>query len=141
MGAFHDFDAAWAEEDDEPVVLHNILGQDWTCKRPSEVPAALLLRLDRLLIAATTEQLPEDFTVDDDLSTEKIARALAGDTNVDAWLSQGLSYKRLASVIQRLLAIYRGQDPGEAPAANRATRRAATKKTAASKKSSTTGRR
>jgi hypothetical protein len=124
---FHDFDAAWAEDADEPVVVR-LLGEEWACKRPSEVPAALLLRLDRLLLVAAGGDVPDDFVIDDSLSAEGILRQLAGDANVDAWLAAGLSYKRLAAVSQYLNAVYRGQEPpGEAPAANRADRRAAKK--------------
>ncbi|SNR33121.1 hypothetical protein [Blastococcus mobilis] len=128
MTQFHDFDAAWADEEDEPVVV-KLLGEEWACKRPSEVPAALLLKLDRLMLAAAGADVPDDFVVDDSLSSESILRQLAGDDNVDAWLARGLPYKRLAAVSQYLNAVYRGQDPaGEAPAANRQERRAAAKK-------------
>lgn len=133
-GQFHDFDAAWADEDDEPVVI-KLLGEEWACKRPSEVPAALLLRMDRLMLIATSGEVPDDFVIDDSLSPESILRQLAGDDNVDAWLARGLSYKRLSAVSQHLNAKYRGQDPGEAPAANRETRRAATKKRSGSGRS------
>jgi hypothetical protein len=135
---FHDFDAAWADEDDEPVVVR-LLGEEWKCKRPSEVPAALLLRLDRLMVETTramqTGKVSDDFVVDADLSTESLARALAGDDNVDAWLARGLPYKRLVEVGRYLMGIYRGQDPGEAPAAPRRERRAAAKKRSGSKSS------
>ncbi|TFV91409.1 hypothetical protein [Blastococcus sp. CT_GayMR16] len=125
---FHDFDAAWADEDDEPVVI-KLLGEEWKCKRPSEVPAALLLRLDRLLLSVATGDVPDDMVVDDSLSPESILRQLAGDDNVDAWLGRGLPYKRLMAVNRHLTAVYRGQNPaGEAPAANRQQRRAAAKK-------------
>lgn len=137
MSQFHDFDAAWAEEDDNPYVLHNLLGRDWECKRPSEVPASLLLRLDRLLLVVATEDVPDDLVVDDSLSSESILRQLAGDDNVDAWLTgveqpdgsvKRLPYPRLMEVSRHLMAVYRGQDPeGEAPAANRSQRRAAAK--------------
>lgn len=127
MTGLHDFDAAWAEEDDEPVVI-KLLGEEWACKRPSEVPAAFLLKVDRLLILAASEDVPDDFVVDDSLSSESILRQLAGDANVDEWLARGLPYKRLMAVSRHLMAVYRGQDPGEALAANRATRRAAKKK-------------
>lgn len=138
---FHDFDAAWAEDDDEPVVV-KLLGEEWTCKRPSEVPASLLLRMDRLMLVAAGGDVPDDFVIDDGLSSDGIIRALAGDDNVDAWLARGLSYKRLSAVSQHLNAVYRGQEPpGEAPAANRAQRRAAAKpKPSRSAKSSPTGR-
>lgn len=129
MAGIHDFDAAWDEADDEPVVIR-LLGQEWKCKRPSEVPAALLLKLDRLLLVAAGGAVPDDFIVDETMSTEGILRQLAGDDNVDAWLGLGLPYKRLGDVSRHLNAVYRGQEPdqGEAPAANRATRRAAAKK-------------
>lgn len=129
MGSqFHDFDAAWAEDDDEPVVVR-LLGEEWTCKRPSEVPAALLLKLDRLLLMVASTDVPDDFVVDDSLSPESILRQLAGDDNVTAWLERGLPYQRLMAVNRHLTAVYRGQDPeGEAPAANRAQKRAAAKK-------------
>jgi hypothetical protein len=123
---FHDFDAAWADDDDEPIVV-KVLGQEWACKRPSEVPAALLLRLDRLLLTVATGDVPADMVIDDSLSPESILRSLAGDANVDAWLAAGLPYKRLMDLNRHLTATYRGQDPGEAQAANRATRRAAKK--------------
>jgi hypothetical protein len=130
MGDLRDFDAAWAEEDDEPVVIR-LLGEEWKCKRPSEVPAAFLLRLDRLMLLQATgaTELPADFVVDDTLSSESILRALAGDDNVDAWLVRGLPYSRIVQVVAYLNAVYRGMDPdmGEAQAANRATRRAAAK--------------
>lgn len=125
---FRDFDAAWAEEEDDPVVI-KLLGEEWKCKRPSEVPAALLLKMDRLMLIATGADVPDDFVIDDSLSPESILRQLAGDDNVDAWLARGLPYKRLAAVSQHLNAVYRGQvAPGEAPAANREQRRAAAKK-------------
>jgi hypothetical protein len=127
-GQFHDFDAAWAEEDDEPVVIR-LLGEEWKCKRPSEVPAAFLLRLDRLMQVAGSGEVPDDLVVDDDMSSESIARTLAGDDNVDAWLARGLSYIQVAKIVAYLNAVYHGQDPdvGEAPAANRQVRRAAAK--------------
>lgn len=141
MARFYDFDAAWSEEDDEPYVLH-LLGRDWECKRPSEVPAALLLKLDRMLTEVTRQALTgvevaDDLVIDTDLSTESIVRQLAGDANVDAWLGgveqddgsvKRLGYQRLAEVSRHLNAVYHGQDPGGAPAVNRATRRAAAKK-------------
>lgn len=150
----HDFDAAWADDTDDPVVVR-LLGRDWTCKRPSEVPAALLLRLDRLLIEvsrlARTGTVSPDTVVDDDLSTEGILRQLAGDENVDAWLNgvdvdgvtRCLPYTRLQDVSRYLFSVYRGQDPGEAGAApaNREERRAAKKKKGSrSSSSSSTGR-
>lgn len=140
MGQFHDFDAAWADEEDEPIVVR-LLGEEWKCKRPSEVPAAFLLRMDRLMLVAGMTDVPDDLVIDDSLSPESILRTLAGDDNVDAWLGRGLSYKRLASVSQYLNARYRGQDPavGEALAANREQRRAAAKPSR-SGKSSRTGR-
>ena len=126
-GQFHDFDAAWAEEEDEPVTI-KLLGEEWACKRPSEVPAALLLRMDRLMLVAASGDVPDDLVIDDSLSPEGILRGLAGDDNVNAWLERGLSDQRLAKVSQYLNARYRGQDPpGEAPAANRAQKRAAAK--------------
>lgn len=129
MGAqFHDFDAAWEEDDDEPVVVR-LLGEEWQCKRPSEVPAELLLKLDRLMaqVAAinATGQVDDDFEVDPNLTSEGILRQLAGDDNVNAWLGRGLSYARLMDVSRHLNAVYRGQ--GEAPAANRQERRKAAK--------------
>lgn len=145
----YDFDAAWAEEDDEPYRL-TLLGREWACKRPSEVPAALLLKLDRMLSevtrqALTGQPMDDDLVVDPDLSTESIVRQMAGDANVDAWLAgveqadgtvKRLSYRQLAAVSRHLNAVYHGQDPGEARAANRQTRRAAAKpKRSASKKS------
>lgn len=126
MNPYMDFDAAWAEDDDEPVVIR-LLGEEWKCKRPSEVPASLLLRMDRLMLIAASGDVPDGFVVDDSLSPDGILRALAGDANVDAWLAAGLSYKRLAAVSQYLNARYRGQDPGEAKAAPRRERRAAAK--------------
>ncbi|MDP5184793.1 hypothetical protein QOZ88_19340 [Blastococcus sp. BMG 814] len=109
----HDFDAAWAEEDDEPIVV-KLLDREWQCKRPSEVPAALLLRLDRLMLAATAGDVPDDLVIDDSLSPESILRQLAGDTNVDAWLAAGLSYRRLSAVSQHLNSRYRGQSTAAA---------------------------
>lgn len=135
VGQFHDFDAAWTDEDDDPVVIR-LLGEEWKCKRPSEVPASLLLRLDRLLLIAGGGDVPDDFVIDDSLSSEGILRQLAGDDNVDAWLARGLPYKRLAEVSAHLNAVYRGQDPGEAPAANRQERRAAAKKSRSGSKRS-----
>lgn len=149
MARFHDFDAAWADEDDEPYVLH-LLGRDWTCKRPSEVPAALLLKLDRMLSEVTRQALTgvevsDDLVVDAELSTESIVRQLAGDDNVDAWLTgveqddgstKRLGYGRLAEVSRHLNSVYHGQDPGGAPAVNRQARRSAAKgKRSGSKKS------
>lgn len=131
-GQFHDFDAAWADDDDEPVVIR-LLGEEWKCKRPSEVPASLLLRLDRLLLVAAGGDVPDDLVIDDSMSPESILRQLAGDDNVDAWLGRGLPYKRIGDVSRYLNAVYRGQDPGEAPAANRETRRAAAKPTSTPK--------
>ena len=139
----HDFDAAWAEEADEPYRL-KLLGREWECKRPSEVSAALLLKLDRMLAevtrrALTGEEMPDDLVVDRELSTEAILREFAGDANVNAWLAgveqddgtvKRLPYKRLAAVSRHLNAVYHGQDPGEARAANRRERRAAAKKPA-----------
>ena len=140
MGQFHDFDAAWADEDDEPVVV-KLLGEEWKCKRPSEVPAAFLLKLDRLMVETTralqTGTVSDDFVVDDSLSTESLLRSLAGNDNVDAWLGRGLTYTRLIAVARHLMAVYRGQEPpGEAPAANRAQKRAAAKKNRSASKSS-----
>lgn len=126
MAGIHDFDAAWAEDEDEPVVIR-LLGEEWKCKRPSEVPAALLLRMDRMLIIASGGDVADDFVLSDDLSQESILRSLAGDDNVDAWLSRGLRYDHLGEVARHLNAVYRGQDPGEAQAANRQDRRAAAK--------------
>lgn len=144
---YHDFDAAWAEEDDDPVVIR-LLGQEWSCKRPSEVPAGLLLRIDRLIVQYAqmqqTGQIPDDFVMDDSLDPESMLRKLAGDTNVDAWLKAGLSYQRLQAVLRHLQSVYRGQDPGEAQAVtNRAQRRAAktTKSPSSSGSSSSSGRR
>lgn len=140
-GQFHDFDKAWEEDDDEPVVVR-LLGEEWKCKRPSEVPAALLLKLDRLLLVAAGGDVPDDMVIDDSLSADSILRQLAGDDNVDAWLAHGLSYKRLGQVSRYLNAVYRGQEPpGEERAANRATKRAAAKsKRSRSGTSSSSGR-
>lgn len=141
VGSMHDFDAAWAEEQDDPVVIR-LLGEEWKCKRPSEVPASLLLRLDRLMVqvahAHQTGDVADDFVIDAELSSESILRQLAGGDNVDAWLARGLPYKRLLDVNRHLVAVYRGQDrgEGEAPAANRQTRRAAAKKPKSASKTS-----
>lgn len=139
---FRDFDAAWADEDDEPVVIR-LLGEEWKCKRPSEVPASFLLKLDRLMVATArmeqTGEVPDDFVVDDEMSPDYVIRGLAGEDNVDAWLARGLSYKRLTGVTRYLNAVYRGQDPdaaGEAPAANRQQKRAAAKKKPSGSKNS-----
>lgn len=128
MVDLRDFDAAWADEDDEPVLV-KLMGEEWKCKRPSEVPASFLLRLDRLMLAQASGEVPDDMVIDDSLSSESILRELAGEDNVDAWLARGLPYKRLAQVAAYLNAKYRGVDPdaGEAMAANRTQRRAAAK--------------
>lgn len=127
MNPYMDFDAAWAEEDDDPVVIR-LLGEEWKCKRPSEVSAALLLKLDRMLMVSITGEVPDDMVLDDTMSSEGILRQLAGDDNVDAWLARGLPYKRLLAVSRYLNAVYRGENPkGEEPAANRQERRAAAK--------------
>lgn len=126
MSGIHDFDAAWDDAEDEPVVVR-LLGEEWKCKRPSEVPASLLLKMDRMLLIVASDQVPDDFVLDDSMSTESILRQLAGDDNVDSWLARGLPYARLMDVSRHLTARYRGQDP-EAPAAPRRERRAAAKK-------------
>lgn len=80
-----------------------------------------------LLQASGATDLPDDFVIDDTLSSESILRTLAGDDNVDAWLARGLPYARMAQVTAYLNARYRGLDPEAMAAPNRATRRAAAK--------------
>lgn len=146
---FADFDAFFAERETKPVLVP-FDGQEWPC--PGTVPAEVLLRIDRLMLQVTRMQqsgeVPEDFEVTDDLSVESIARSLAGDDNVDAWLARGMSFQRLQMTTQVLQRVHRGasledamrEALGEAtaPPPNRAERRATASR---SRKSSGGGQR
>lgn len=141
---FYDFDAAFAELD-EAGIPFRLLGQVW--QLPVDVPADVILRIQRLMgmvaemeaavAKAQASGEPVEFDMDqvvaEDLSYERIVRQMVGDELVDKWVERGIGYRMLQAVSQRLFAIYTGQDPdaeGEAPAANRAARRAAKKSTA-----------
>jgi hypothetical protein len=141
-----DFDAAWGEEDKEPFRF-TFLGQSWEVNRG--VPAETILRLERLIVRIEQAEragtpLADDVELDDGLTVEGLARRLAGDANVDAWLALGCSYQRLRDIASRLLAMHRGDDPlavNEDPTPpNRQARRAAARQSK-SRQNSGNGRR
>lgn len=111
MSRYYDFDAAAGEPD--PIVFR-ILGRDWTL--PATVPAAVLLKYDRLLLHVAeverTKKVPDGYVVDADTSVEGLARSMAGDEVVDQWIAAGIDFRTLQKAVSRLDRIHRGKDPG-----------------------------
>ena len=134
-----DFDAGWQEEEHEPVKIV-VLGVKY--ELPADVPAKVLLMMDRLLLLAAKVQqsgeVPDDFVIEDAMSPESILRQLVDDSIVDEWLDKGIGYRRLMAIVRKLNAVYRGEEDEQAP--NRAARRQAAKATKATSGGSTTRR-
>lgn len=141
---FHDFDADFAEQSTIPF---KVLGKVW--ELPGSVPAATLLRLQRLmLVVASTkdgDDLPDDFVLDESLSVESMLRQMVGDQILDEWLAKGIKYDMMMAVSQRLYAIHTGSevpggDAGKAPAVSQPADRKPPASTSPRKRSSSTGR-
>lgn len=118
--SFYDFDA-WYDEHVDKTIPFRVLGETWDI--PGDVPAVVLLRLQRLERVILTGRIPDGFEDElEELSYESMVRAMVGDTIVDAWIAKGIPHKMLQAVSRRLYAIYKGEDPdvamglGKAPA-------------------------
>lgn len=140
---FHDFDAAFAEQAQEPLVVR-IYGQDWEI--PADPPAIAVLRQQRRAAAAMdilNSGAMENLQPGDDVPPEILEilgidmdrqyRDLLGDDNVTAWLERGITDPQLRGIEQWVTE----QRNGGGDEGNRATRRA---KSAGSGTSSKAGR-
>jgi hypothetical protein len=141
-----DFDAGWKEAEGEPLRFR-FLGREWEVSR--DVPAELILKLDRLMLdVAKAEEaggeLPDDFVIDESMTPEGIARQLVGGEMVDEWLKLGVGHRRFLDISAKLMRFYRGEDPmaeEPEPDPNRKERRAQAAQQRKSPQSSGTGAR
>lgn len=112
-----DFDAWYAETAGPKTIPIRALGKIWQV--PANPAAADLLRLQRLeravldTVDPATGKINPDAKVPDDidldeLSFESIARTLAGDDVVDAWLKAGMTQPMLRAISSRLYGIHTG---------------------------------
>jgi len=104
---FIDFDAALAEDEEQPVVVR-YQGRDWQLF--SSLPAKPVMRLLRLQAEGA----------DDDMSQAEMVRFMSElvPTDVlDAWLDAGMTVDEMGRLLRAVFAAYRGaeDDPGEAP--------------------------
>jgi hypothetical protein len=107
-----DFDAWWAENNPTGIT-YTLLGKTWDL--PPDVPAAVILQMQRVDRAVAQLQAGDITELPDDLaqalegsSVESLARQLAGDEAVDAWLAEGIGYRLLSAVVRRLYRIHSG---------------------------------
>lgn len=113
---FIDFDEAWKERDDSPVVVR-MFGQDW--ELPGSISAKIMLDVIRL----QAESGPEA-----ELNEAQLASMLARivpEEIMNQWLDRGLAVDQYGDAIMRLISLYTGQpletlvgEQGEAPAPN-----------------------
>lgn len=110
-----DFDAAFAELDEQPIRLR-LFGQDWEVQR--SVPAAAVLATLRV-----QEAVDGDNALLGVASTIDSCRAFLGEENVNAWLAKGLSVERLVEILAWVQSQRAGggDDVGEAPAPSSTT--------------------
>jgi hypothetical protein len=126
-----DFDAGWAEQNDGEPLIVVVKGKKF--ELPADVPAKVLLMMDRLMLtAAKIEQsgeVPDDFVIEEAMTPEGILRGIVAGPIVDEWIDSGLGYRQLMDMVRRLNAYYRGERGEDGGLPNRAARRQQTKPT------------
>ena len=105
-GKYIDFDAAIAEAEDSPVVVH-YLGCDWTLY--SAIPAKPVFKLLRMQADGRSE---------DELGQGEMVNfmsELVPPDVLDAWLDGGATIDQMALLLHAVLDAYKGIEAGEAP--------------------------
>lgn len=105
---FHDFDAAFAESDAEPVEV-TLYGETWTL--PAAMPAAFPLTVQRYIDEGRDPN--KDLTRGELL---ELARTLVPPEIVNAWLDRGLTVAQLMTIVGELMLDYGYVVDGEADA-------------------------
>ena len=96
-GEFTDFDAAWAEQQNEPI-KYKIFSKTYDI--PPTVSAAFMLEVTKITA---------DKGVDEDITAADIGRlliAIFGKTTIDDWLDKGMTLPQLNDVLQDVLKRY-----------------------------------
>lgn len=104
MSNVKDFDAFWAEQGREPLVA-KVFGEEY--KLPSEMPAALSLRLVRMNMEVKLgkRQETEQVAVEE---LEAIAAELFGKAVYQSWVDKGIGIEQLTHVLEWALSQYGG---------------------------------
>lgn len=96
-GNFIDFDAAWEEQQEEPIVVQ-IRGKKY--ELPASVSAAFMLEITKIT---------SDKGVNESLNAADIGaliNALFGKAVVEDWLEDGMSLPQLNDVLSHMLKVY-----------------------------------
>ena len=96
-GNFIDFDAAWEEQQEEPIVVQ-IRGKKY--ELPASVSAAFMLEITKIT---------SDKGVNESLNAADIGaliNALFGKAVVEDWLEDGMSLPQLNDVLSHMLRVY-----------------------------------
>ena len=96
-GNFIDFDAAWEEQQEEPIVV-KIRGKKY--ELPASVSAAIMLEITKIT---------SDKGVNESLNAADIGaliNALFGKAVVEDWLEDGMSLPQLNDVLSHMLRVY-----------------------------------
>lgn len=104
MSDVKDFDAFWAEKGQEPLRVR-VLGGEYDL--PSEMPAALSLRIVRMQMEVASGQRDDgDKVALNEL--EAIAEELFGKDVYRSWVEKGIGIDQLTNVLEWALAQYGG---------------------------------
>ena len=96
-GNFIDFDAAWEEQQEEPIVV-KIRGKKY--ELPASVSAAFMLEITKIT---------SDKGVNESLNAADIGaliNALFGKSVVEEWMEEGMSLPQLNDVLSHMLKVY-----------------------------------
>jgi hypothetical protein len=109
-GQFKDFDAAWAEQQDEPIKV-KIRNKEYDL--PASVSAAFMLEVTKI----SSRKGSEDNLTTADMGV--LLNALFGKVVIEDWLEQGISLPQLNDILSYVLEIYGltggGADPKATP--------------------------
>ena len=101
---FFDFDAWEAEHQQQPIRFH-LFGRDWDL--PGDVPAATMLKMQKLELIAETGVVPDGVDLAD-LSVEALVGDFVGADVLAEWLGMGIKQRTLQAIAGRLYALHNG---------------------------------
>lgn len=102
---FRDYDAAWKEQADEPILFGRVHGED--IELPAKLPAKVALGIVRIQAEfGDDEQIPPDVLL-------QFGAELFGGERVDRWLGDGMPLERFAEVFEDAIRVYMADDVEE----------------------------
>lgn len=104
---FFDFDA-WTAEHEQAPIRFRLFGRDWDL--PGDVPAATMLKMQKLEVIAETGAVPDGVNLAD-LSIEALVGEFVGEPVLTEWLALGLRHRTLQAIAGRLYRLHMGGTP------------------------------